>query len=374
MFHGNNLTFFLTYVHYTLRRRDSFITHRAFCDALAQESARMPPIGAGLYGGSGNMQALGLSGMSPQMPSGFVPDQAGSGQSSDVLHLGGGNGAAQFEHIMGTSSAAGSSMFRPSQASSPFYLGGAQEFAEDSHRSHGHGGGSSLLHGKPAAAFHGLMQLPDQHQGSSSSNNSNNNNGGSNNSNLLNLGFFPGNGQDARFVFQNQFNSNGNANGNGENGLLGGIGIGAGGSFPSIFNNNSSEPSGGLPQMSATALLQKAAQMGATTSSHNVGGSAASSLLRGAGSRGDQGGSSSSSAAAMSERQHQQSFQNLIMNSLASGGGGVFPGVDDGKLSTRDFLGVGAGMVQAGMSAMGPPRRQGAAGLHIGSLDPAEMK
>jgi hypothetical protein len=55
------------------------------------------------------------------------------------------------------------------------------------------------------------------------------------------------------------------------------------------------------------------------------------------------------------------------MNSLTGGVGGFsgvgagFGAVDDGKLSTRDFLGVGRG-------SMAPP------GLHIGALDPAQMK
>ncbi|VAI20985.1 unnamed protein product [Triticum turgidum subsp. durum] len=322
-------------------RRDSFITHRAFCDALAQESARLPPIGAGMYGGPGNMALGNLSGMAPQMPSGF-PDQSGhhsSASAIDVLNLGGGSGnAGQFEHLMPSSS--GSSMFRSQAAnSSPFYMGGgaAQDFAEDDvHCSHGNGSG-----------------------------------------------------QDSRLVFQNQYNGsagNGNSsNGNGENGSMvasGSVLGGGGGGFPSLYS--SSEAGGGLPQMSATALLQKAAQMGATTSSHNAGAGGAG-LLRGQGMRGGGGeGGSSAAAAAASER---QSFHDLIMNSLGSGSGasattggragafgsgGGFP-VDDGKLSTRDFLGVGpGGVVQAGM---GPPRRHtGGAGLHMGSLDPAELK
>ncbi|KAF7099595.1 hypothetical protein CFC21_101216 [Triticum aestivum] len=368
-------------------RRDSFITHRAFCDALAQESARLPPIGAGMYGGPGNMALSNLSVLAPQMAGGF-PDQSGhhsSASAIDVLNLGGGGGnAGQFEHLMPSSS--GSSMFRSQAAnSSPFYMGGgaAQDFAEDDvHRSHGNQG--SLLQGKSPAAFDGLMQLPDQHQGSG---------GGNGNNNLLNLGFFSGNGngggQDSRLVFQNQYNgSAGNgssSNGNGENGGMvasGSILGGGGGGFPSLYS--SSEAGGGLPQMSATALLQKAAQMGATTSSHNAGAGGAG-LLRGPGMRGGSGeGGSSAAAAAASER---QSFHDLIMNSLGSGSGasattggragafgsgGGFP-VDDGKLSTRDFLGVGpGGVVQAGM---GPPRRHsGGAGLHMGSLDPAELK
>ncbi|KAF7074269.1 hypothetical protein CFC21_079166 [Triticum aestivum] len=279
-------------------RRDSFITHRAFCDALAQESARLPPIGAGMYGGPGNMALGNLSGMAPQMAGGF-PDQSGhhsSASAIDVLNLGGGGGNA------------------------------------------GNGNGS---------------------------------------------------GQDSRLVFQNQYNGsagNGNSsNGNGENGSMvasGSVLGGGGGGFPSLYS--SSEAGGGLPQMSATALLQKAAQMGATTSSHNAGAGGAG-LLRGPGMRGGGGeGGSSAAAAAASER---QSFHDLIMNSLGSGSGasattggragafgsgGGFP-VDDGKLSTRDFLGVGpGGVVQAGM---GPPRRHtGGAGLHMGSLDPAELK
>jgi hypothetical protein len=216
-------------------RRDSFITHRAFCDALAQESARVPPIAARMYGSGG--MALGLSGMAAsQLQSAFQ----GHAHSAGATAMSG-NFAAQFEHLMPCS--AGSPAFRGGQttpsSSSPFYLGGG----EDGHQ--GQPGHASLLHGKPA--FHGLMQLPEQHQQGSNG--------------LLNLGFFSGatSGQDARLVFPDQFNA-GSAAGNSSE--LAGIFSGnlmAGGAagFSSALYTNSSENTA-PPQMLATALLQKA--------------------------------------------------------------------------------------------------------------------
>ncbi|XP_066351622.1 protein indeterminate-domain 4, chloroplastic-like [Miscanthus floridulus] len=174
-------------------RRDSFITHRAFCDALAQESARVPPIGAGMCGTGG--MALGLSGMAASHQLQSFQDQAHSSATTTI----GSNPAAQFEHLM--QSSAGSPAFRGAQptssSSSPFYLGGAED-GHQSQTSH-----TSLLHGNKQA-YHGLMQLPEQHQPGSNG--------------LLNLGFFSGGsgGQDARLVFPDQFNGavGGNVRGN----------------------------------------------------------------------------------------------------------------------------------------------------------------
>nr|GLL24949.1 protein indeterminate-domain 9-like isoform X2 [Ipomoea trifida]GLL24950.1 protein indeterminate-domain 9-like isoform X2 [Ipomoea trifida] len=55
-------------------RKDNFITHRAFCDALAEESARShvfrPPQNELMVGvdAAGNHHQLGLDGQKPQMP------------------------------------------------------------------------------------------------------------------------------------------------------------------------------------------------------------------------------------------------------------------------------------------------------------------
>ncbi|PAN13740.1 hypothetical protein PAHAL_2G361800 [Panicum hallii] len=329
-------------------RRDSFITHRAFCDALARESAQMPPLGAGLYVGTGSM-SLGLSGGAAQMH-GFA-DQAGQSSSAAA--------AAQFDHIMPPSS--GPSLFRSqaSASSSSFFLGGgaptpAQDFSNDPQG----GQGSSLLHSK--SSFQGLMQLPEQQHQSGSSN--------ANGNNLLNLGFFSGNGgggsaggQDARLVVQDQFNGSGGGGGNADHGSV----MASMGSHLSCSSFPYSSPSAGLAQNSATALLMKAAQMGSTSSAQN----GPSALLRAAGFS-SASGQGASRAAGEGTSSHEAHFHDLIMNSLAGGGGGGgggfssgagFGAVDDGKLSTRDFLGVGRG-------SMAPP------GLHIGALDPAQMK
>jgi hypothetical protein len=357
---------FLSLVHC---RRDSFITHRAFCDALAQESARVTPIAAGMYGSGG--MALGLSGMAAShLQSAFQ----GHAHSTGATAMSG-NAAAQFEHLMPCS--AGSPAFRGAQptssSSSPFYLGGG-----DQGQAAGH---TSLLHGKPA--FHGLMQLPEQHQQGSND--------------LLNLGFFSGatSGQDASLVFPDQFNA-GNGRGDGGehgnssepagmfSGNLMGNQMAGGSGFSSALYNSSSETVA-PPQMSATALLQKAAQMGATTSG---GGGSVNSLLRGlgcggalngrpgCGAAGFMAGERSSSGSISQAAENNESQFRDMMNSLAASGngafsGGGFPGVDDGKLSTRDFLGVGGRKVNG---AAGLQLRHGTAGIGMGSLNPEMNK
>jgi hypothetical protein len=305
----------------------------------------MSPLGAGLYVGTGSM-TLGVSGAAPQMSSVFG-NQTQSSSSATAA-------AAQFDHII-PSSSPGSSMFHsqaPSSSSS-FFLAGcggppAQVFSEDGDLSQDSQQSSHLLHGKSPARFNGLMQLPEQsQQGSNASG-----------YNLLNLGFFSSNnggaagGQDARLDIQDQFNG-GNSNAK-QRSVMASLGNHLSGNFCSLYNSSGSSAGGGLPQNSATALLLKAAQMGSTSSNHNN----SSVLLRAAGfgganaSQGNRAAGEGSSAPA-----RETHFHDLIMNSLAGGTAGL----DDGKLSTRDFLGVGRG-------SMAP------LGLHIGALDPAQMK
>ncbi|KAL3582360.1 hypothetical protein D5086_016692 [Populus alba] len=217
-------------------RRDSFITHRAFCDALAQESARNPPpnlntIGSHLYGSS-NM-TLGLS---QQVPS-----------------------------------------------SAFFMQETSQNIYHDENQSQ-----QELLQNKPF--HHGLMQFADIHNTTSNPPSA---------GNLFNLSFLS-NSSITNSNNANNSNSNLPTSGllisdhfNNQNG------VGGGSEGTNNFSNNvrGNQMTSGVPSlfssavqndnmvshMSATALLQKAAQMG-TTSSNN-----SASLLRSFGSSSSSG-------------------------------------------------------------------------------------
>ncbi|KAJ6903308.1 protein indeterminate-domain 5 [Populus alba x Populus x berolinensis] len=316
-------------------RRDSFITHRAFCDALAQESARHPTslntIGTNLYGN--NHMSLGLSQVGSQISQLQVHHPSGN----NMLRLGNA-GAAKFEHLIPPPNPSSIPMMH----SSGFFMGDAN-------------------HGPfPNKSLQGLMQLPDLQ--------SNTNNSSA--SNLFNLGFFPNNSNASRvssnenantgstslvnsgFLNANLFN---NVNGADQGTTLfssnmGGDHVGSG-TMSSLFNTSMQNIS---PYMSATALLQKAAQMGSTTSSNSPTG-----LLKGLGSSSTTGaksvrphvstnfgssfGNPTVGESLETQMESESQFQGL-MNSLANGSSSIFGNEQDNSytgFNSSNFSKVG---------------------------------
>ncbi|KAG8059922.1 hypothetical protein GUJ93_ZPchr0002g24564 [Zizania palustris] len=386
-------------------RRDSFITHRAFCDALAQESARLPPIGH-LYGstsaGCAANMALSLSQVGSHLAT-TLQNAHGHHHhhaSPDLLRFGGSGGggggamATRLDHVLSPSSA---SAFRPlphSQSSAPFFLGAAQTFGD------GDGGGPhAFLQGKP---FHGLMQLPDL-QGNGA--------GGPSPAapGLYNLSYIVnsanssgtsshGHASQGHMTNTDQFSEGGGGCGGGSESPAAAL-FSAGGNFDGgdhhqvapagMYTNDQAMM---LPQMSATALLQKAAQMGSSVSANSAGaslfggfaGTSAPSIPHGRAPMLDQG---------------QMQLQSL-MNSLAGGGNGAEHGVfgigssmidsrlydmehelkfsqqgggaDRGDV-TRDFLGVSGGGFMRGMPLARTEHRHSGGVSDMGSLE-ADMK
>ncbi|XP_071722790.1 protein indeterminate-domain 4, chloroplastic-like [Rutidosis leptorrhynchoides] len=294
-------------------RRDSFITHRAFCDALAQESVRNPTsihtIGGSHHLFGNNHMSLGLS----QIGSNISHDHP----STHLLRLGG--GAPKFEHLN----------LPPSNPSNGFFMHDPNQAFQD-HQSFANNKSSS-------SSLHGLMQLHELQSGGTNLNNPNSS------SNLFNLGFFSNN------------NSNPNSESANNSGLLSpnhqfsNTNGGGGSQGTTIFSsemsdsgfyNASMQHESMSPHMSATALLQKAAQMGSTTSSNNT----SSSLLRGlAGSSSSRGKSpplmsSNFGSQFGGENGNNTNLQGL-MNSLANGFGGG--NGQDNSLMMSSFNGGG---------------------------------
>ncbi|KAJ6910925.1 protein indeterminate-domain 5 [Populus alba x Populus x berolinensis] len=316
-------------------RRDSFITHRAFCDALAQESARHPTslntIGTNLYGN--NHMSLGLSQVGSQISQLQVHHPSGN----NMLRLGNA-GAAKFEHLIPPPNPSSIPMMH----SSGFFMGDANQGPF------------------PNKSLQGLMQLPDLQ--------SNTNNSSA--SSLFNLGFFPNNSNASRvssnenantgstslvnsgFLNANLFN---NVNGADQGTTLfssnmGGDHVGSG-TMSSLFNTSMQNIS---PYMSATALLQKAAQMGSTTSSNRP-----TSLLKGLGSSSTTGaksvrphvstnfgssfGNPTVGESLETQMESESQFQGL-MNSLANGSSSIFGNEQDNSytgFNSSNFSKVG---------------------------------
>ncbi|QHN78795.1 hypothetical protein HN51_056009 [Arachis hypogaea] len=327
-------------------RRDSFITHRAFCDALAQESARHPngtmnPLGGThLYATNTNHMTLGLSQLGTQI-SQFQNHQSGATHSSGgggILRLGSA-GAAKFEHLIPPLSHQSSSFGHSPQSSltnpSPFFINDPNQAFEDNNQTHQQG---SLFSSKQ---LHGLMQLPDL-QGNTTNTNSNNS------SNLFNLSFFPNNNNSSGTIIPDQFNSNQQGT---TTSTLYGDQVGSG--LSSLFGNSSSlQHENVSPHMSATALLQKAAQMGPTTTTNNNNGS---SILRGMCSSSSNKserelvvsdhvafGSDQRRSSMENDHHHQQHLHGL-MNSIASNVGStttssIFDNVHQGNDDNNNNL------------------------------------
>ncbi|KAF8765403.1 hypothetical protein HU200_008548 [Digitaria exilis] len=381
-------------------RRDSFITHRAFCDALAQESARLPPPGltaSHLYGATtaANM-ALSLSQVGSHLASTLAGDH-----HHDLLRLGGGG---RFDHLLGPSSAAASA-FRPPPPSSAFLMGAPpQEFGDVSDGTGPHG----FLQGKP---FHqGLMHLPDL-QG----NGAGGGGGGpavSSSPGLFNLGYIANSANSSGtsshghasqgHLTSDQFSEGGGGSESSAAMLYtGGGGNFAGGGGGDHHHHHHQVAHGGmyndeqqgvtmLPQMSATALLQKASQMGSTTSSAHGGPPVFGGSLVGSSS----GPTAAHGRAPTTMLDQSQMHLQSLMNSLAAGGmfgGGANSGMIDPRMyemdqdvkfsnrqggghgggaeMTRDFLGVGG--VMRGMPVARGEHHEGAGDMS--SLE-AEMK
>ncbi|GMP59547.1 hypothetical protein CsSME_00022791 [Camellia sinensis var. sinensis] len=406
-------------------RRDSFITHRAFCDALAQETARHPSslstIGSHLYG-SNNM-SLGLSQVGSQVSS---LQSHHHHPSTNLLRFGTADSAvvgAKYEQIIPPNP---SSLNHPLQSmpSHALFIPDSNQGYQEQQQQHQHG----LV---PNKSFIGLMQLPDLQ--------TNTNNSSSAAANLINPGFFSGSCTTTTSTMNN-FNSatenhnnthllspdflmpdhqfkNGSGgslfHGNNMSDSVGNSGL------SSLYNNTSPQHESLPPAMSATALLQKAAQMGSTTSTNN-----GASLLKGL-------ANSSSTTGAESERQlvslnfrgnnkrggNEHRLQGL-MNSLANATSSApmfcsgstegdnsyirfdgsentfeqqhnsvnFGHMDESKLHqnftlsiggsnrmTLDFLGLGGGMVRnmgGGTGAGGFSQTEQQHGVDISSFDP----
>ncbi|KAK8659456.1 hypothetical protein V6N13_029657 [Hibiscus sabdariffa] len=298
-------------------RRDSFITHRAFCDALAQETARQPPplnsIGSHLYGSS-NYMSLGLSQVGTQISS--IQDH-NKNQTGEVLKLGGGgSSSSRFDHFLQF----GPQQQQQSMVSPPGFVmqESNQIFSQEHQPQPGMLGNNKSLQG--------LMPFPE--------NNSNSTSSAPSAAGLFNLGFLSSSGNnggaDYNLTYSGLLMSDNFNNDNGGNG-------GGGNEASNLFSNNSMsdqitsnipslfsssvQNNNIVPQMSATALLQKAAQIGSSSSNKNNNNE--DSLVRSFGTSSSTGTKTSNFGSIFGETTAGNNLHEL-MNSIASGNSSIF--------------------------------------------------
>ncbi|BAT98765.1 Protein indeterminate-domain 4 [Vigna angularis] len=293
-------------------RRDSFITHRAFCDALAHENARHPsnlnPLGAHhLYGT--NHMSLGLGAQ--------LQNQAASANS--LLSLG---SAQKFEHLISPNLHHSSSFGVQSPSHSSFFMTDPNQAFQDLHQSQQQG---PLFSTKQ---LHGLMQLPDL-QGTTTNNSTSASSlsASANNANLVNLSFFP-NTNTRGSIINDQFSNISGGNDQGTTTLYNSsspVSNQVGSGLSSVFGNSSLQQDSMSPHMSATALLQKAAQMGSTTTTNGH-----CSLLRGTEELGIR---------SRMESEHSNHLRGL-MNSFANGNASMFGNVKGNENNLGQFHNV----------------------------------
>ncbi|KAL9270938.1 indeterminate-domain 4, chloroplastic-like protein [Drosera capensis] len=356
-------------------RRDSFITHRAFCDALAQETARHP---TSLTQMSNHLFSVGASsginlGLTEPGPSQQLPMPGNHDQAigTNILNLG---RTSRFDQLLTPSSALASGFCHPPPP----------------------------LQSPPSAASLGYFRIPNDPS-----------NQQYNNTTPFNLGFFSSTASNqnnsnlaasAGSLFSGQFNN-----------ILqnSSVGDGSGSSIfpdlvlPSVLNSSSTmqQMSSGSPHMSATALLQKAAQMGSTASNLNP---SASAMIHGFGLSSPEGNGAGPAAALAEEKQLQQAQLDIpapmanignmfsggendqlndqagnssqlqhLMSSLAGGGRSSSSSLGFGYIKasdrlTRDFLGVGEIVLQS-MRDQQKQQQQHGSGIYVmgnAPLDP----